>query len=148
MELHAPDRIGDTIATKITKILRTNILQSQKGYEPGSRIVVEELIAELGVSANPIKDALRQLTSEGLVESVPRRAFFVVELSESDIDELLIVREGIERWALKLVNGRVNEQTLIELKAVLERATAEAKADNFEAYMREDIIPPFARGLA
>src|SRR5579863_1825135 len=67
---------------------------------PGERLPIEELGAELGMSAMPIREALRRLDAAGLVENIPHRGARVTELSIEDLAEVYEVRLALEPLAV------------------------------------------------
>jgi DNA-binding GntR family transcriptional regulator len=71
-------------------------------YTPGDRLVEVELAAQLGTSRGPVREALRQLEQEGLVVSYPYRGTLVADVSQEEIEEVLVpTRLIIERFAFK-----------------------------------------------
>jgi len=68
---------------------------------PGDKIVEEDLCAGLGISRGPLREALRLLTQQGLVEHLPRRGSRVVEWSTADIVQLFELRGVLERHAVE-----------------------------------------------
>jgi DNA-binding GntR family transcriptional regulator len=69
--------------------------------DPGERLVEEQLTRRLGISRAPLREALRLLAQQGLVEHIPRRGARVATLSDSDVRELYEVRDVLERHALQ-----------------------------------------------
>ncbi|MEU4650629.1 GntR family transcriptional regulator [Nocardia fluminea] len=67
---------------------------------PGERVGEEALCARLGISRAPVREALRRLAEQGLVEHLPRRGYRVVVWSAHDIVELFEVRRALEQHAL------------------------------------------------
>lgn len=125
--------LGDQLAS----VLRDQIVRRQ--MQPGAHLVEDALAAEYDVSRGPVRDALRQLESQGLVES-RRRGFFVVGLSQSDINELYELRESIEIVAVTRAINQISEEHLrIGREIVAEMVTCadrEAAGDFAEADMR------------
>jgi DNA-binding GntR family transcriptional regulator len=76
---------------------------------PGQRLEEERLSRALGVSRTPLREALSNLASEGLVEAVPRRGFRVPRLSAERIRDLYPVLGGLEALALRLSGPRACE---------------------------------------
>ena len=74
-------------------------------FAPGERLVEEQLTRRFGISRAPLREALRLLGQQGLVEHLPRRGVRVVALSARDIDELFSLRDVLERFALECVLG-------------------------------------------
>ena len=69
--------------------------------DPGERLVEEQLTRRLGISRAPLREALRLLAQQGLVEHIPRRGVRVATLSDSDVRELYEVRDVLERHAVR-----------------------------------------------
>lgn len=69
--------------------------------DPGERLVEEQLTRRLGISRAPLREALRLLAQQGLVEHIPRRGARVATLSDRDVRELYDVREVLERHAVR-----------------------------------------------
>lgn len=79
--------------------LRDAILSGQ--LMPGQKIVEEQLCADLGISRAPLREALRLLAQQGLVEHLPRRGSRVAEWSPGDILQLFELRHVLERHAIE-----------------------------------------------
>lgn len=71
-------------------------------WEPGERVVERRIAAELGVSQGPVREALRQLEAQRLIESLPNRGARVRDFTERDLAEIFPVRAGLERTAVEL----------------------------------------------
>jgi DNA-binding GntR family transcriptional regulator len=85
---------------------------------PGDYLREQTLAEEFGVSRTPIRDALRKLESEGLVESEPRLGMRVRTLDYTEVIELYEVREVHERAVARLAATKATEIELLELKDV------------------------------
>jgi DNA-binding GntR family transcriptional regulator len=81
-----------------TDRLRSEILSG--ALVPGERLVEEQLTQRFQISRAPLREALRLLMEQGLVEHLPRRGARVQTYSERDFDELFAVRNALERFAL------------------------------------------------
>jgi len=125
--------LGDQVAA----VLRERIVRRQ--LRPGTHLVEDALAEEYDVSRGPVRDALRQLESQGLVES-RRRGFFVIGLTESDIDDLYELRESIELVAGGHAVTRCTPEQLAAGREIVREMVAYADrsaADSFaEADMR------------
>jgi GntR family transcriptional regulator, rspAB operon transcriptional repressor len=82
----------------------------------GHPLVEEELAGMLGVSRTPIRDALRRLSQEGFVETIPRKGSFAANLSIVDISEILVIREGLEGIAARIAASTLSTSTLVTLQ--------------------------------
>jgi DNA-binding GntR family transcriptional regulator len=102
--------------------LRSEILSG--ALAPGERLVEEQLRARFGTSRAPLREALRLLGQQGLVEHLPRRGVRVAELSARDIEELFSLRDALERFALQCALGEgrsADPAGLVALDAAVQR---------------------------
>lgn len=88
-------------------------------WDPGERILEDQLAAELDVSRNPIREALQALAAEGFVELEPRRGARVAIISSERVAELFQVREVLEGLVASLAAQRCTDATLSEMREVL-----------------------------
>lgn len=94
---------------------------------PGERLVEDRLAAELGVSRNPVREALRVLAVEGYVALVPRRGAEVATLSPAVVEDIFEVRQALEALGARLACRNATPEGLARLREVL--AEAEAAID-------------------
>src|SRR5579864_4811379 len=87
-----------TLAEKVREGIRRDILGG--GYRPGQRIGQETLARQHGTSRIPIREALRQLASEGLVVLEPHVGAKVATLDRRELDEVYQIREQLEPFAI------------------------------------------------
>ncbi len=109
------------ITDEVYNLLREKIIAWE--LSPGQRIAVDEIAGQLGVSRTPLKDALSKLESEGLIEIRPRRGTFVTQLTPDDVRETFEVREALEIKACELLEGKLDDARIAELRAVNEKFT-------------------------
>jgi DNA-binding GntR family transcriptional regulator len=83
---------------------------------PGSPLIEAELSALLGVSRTPLREGIKLLAQEGLVELRANRSACVRSLRLSEVTELYEALAGIERMAAELAAERINQQELEELE--------------------------------
>jgi DNA-binding GntR family transcriptional regulator len=79
-------------------------------YAPGQRLVEADLTAELGVSRGPVREALRRLAAEGVVELIPNRGAVVRRLSARDAIELFEIRTELEALATRKAAGKMSDR--------------------------------------
>jgi len=91
------------LSTDLVSKLRIEILTER--MRPGEKLTEQAICGQFGVSRTPVREALKNLESEGLVEMVPNRGAFVVGLSAEDIRDLYAIRMQNEmqaiRWAIE-----------------------------------------------
>lgn len=107
---------------------------------PGARLVEDRLATRLGVSRNPVREALQTLASEGFVELLPRRGAVVAQITAAQAEELFDVRMALEPLAARLAARHGSPATLALLRGVLEKArtaTAAGDLDRLAAYNTE-----------
>ncbi|NLL93584.1 MAG: GntR family transcriptional regulator [Clostridiales bacterium] len=75
--------------------------------EPGERLMEIKLADKLGVSRTPIREAIRKLELEGLVNMTPRKGAVVAEISKEDLQNVLEVRRVLEQLAVELACKRM-----------------------------------------
>jgi len=93
--------------------------------KPGQRLGESDIAEQMGMSRAPVREALRQLETEGLVVSEPHRGTFVAELSAADMWEIYTLRAAIERLAVGIVTEKASAETLAQLRqAVADMAQA------------------------
>src|SRR3954470_9270777 len=88
-------------------------------YAPGDPISERDLTDRLGIGRTPIREALRQLAQEKLVEVFPRRGMFVTTVDVRDLARLCEVRVVLEPEAARLAAERVTYDDLDEIRALL-----------------------------
>lgn len=106
------------LTTLVVEALRDRILSG--AIPPGERLVESRLSEELGVSRMPVREALRQLASEGLVTIEPRRGASVTSFSPEQVRELVEVRATLEGLNAKLAAQRHDARQIAEMEKILE----------------------------
>ena len=105
--------------------LRSNIkdyIQKQIAdgvYRPGDRIVETQLARELEVSQAPVREAILELSTMGLLEERPYSGTYVRNLSIADIEDIFDIRAFVEEYAARRAAKRVTEEQLTEMEDVL-----------------------------
>lgn len=100
-----PGPAGTVVETTI-QAMRDAILDGT--FLPGQRLVVADLQQRYGISAGPVREAIRRLTGEGLVDVLPHRGAVVRRFSERDVREYFEVREGLDGVAARLAAGNIH----------------------------------------
>ena len=103
----------------VADAIRLAILRGQ--LNPGQTLRQEELAKQFGLSRVPVREALRQLETEGLVVFYPHRGAVVARLSPEDIEEVFFIRITLETMLLRLAIPKLSDQDLRRAQAVLEQ---------------------------
>jgi DNA-binding GntR family transcriptional regulator len=125
---------------------RDNRPQSQRVYEtlrqrildwelaPGAPLSENDLARQLGGSRTPVRQAIQQLTREGLVRTLPGRGAFVAEISLGDIVELFEMREILEAGAAVHAARAPSRKSLVPLEEEFRASRAAINDDDNSAY--------------
>lgn len=98
------------------------------GLAPGSVVSERELMERLGVGRTPVREALRDLAREGLVDVFPRRGMFVSRVDVGHLADLSEVRLVLEPRAARLAAERRNEADREQAEALLDELSRSAAA--------------------
>jgi DNA-binding GntR family transcriptional regulator len=117
----------------VVRRLRAEILSG--ALAPGERLIEEQLTRRFGTSRAPLREALRLLGQQGLVEHLPRRGVRVVELSPRDIDELFSLRDALEQFALRsAMTAGPSAEALERLRLAVETMERTSRAEQAVAH--------------
>jgi DNA-binding GntR family transcriptional regulator len=103
-------------------------------YLPGKRLDEAELLTAFGVSRTPLREALIQLASLGLIELRPRRGAVVAEVSPQQLIEMFEVMGELEAMCGRLASRRITESGQKELLAAHNACKVAAESDGPDAY--------------
>lgn len=103
----------------VAATLRGGILRGR--ITAGARLDIDEIAARHGVSRTPVRDALKQLETEGLVRVLPHRGVVVTRLSAEDVRELFAIRIALERLAVAQAAANISDAELEGLRRMLRR---------------------------
>lgn len=99
---------------------------------PGERIVESSFAKRLNISRTPIREALRKLEQDGLVEYTPRKGVIVKSLDREDIEEIYMIREVLEALALRKAIVNVTAEDIADLRATLRIVEEHVANDEIE----------------
>ena len=106
-------------------------------YRPGERLVEDKLAADFGVSRNPVRESLRTLEAEGLVEIRPRRGAFVATLSDEEVRELIELRASLEGLGAGLAARRCSAELNTQIEDLLRRGDAATAHQDGEVLVQQ-----------
>ncbi|GAA2243796.1 GntR family transcriptional regulator [Herbiconiux moechotypicola] len=112
------DRVAAPLREQVISALRAAILDFT--LRPGQRLVERELIEQLGVSRTTIREALRELTSEGLVTVVPQRGAIVSAPSLAEAEDLYDIRAVLESVLVERFVERATDEQIARLHDAVE----------------------------
>lgn len=122
----------ESIHTQVTNVLRKAIVSGE--FELGEKLSETALAQKLGISRTPVREALKQLQQEGLVEIIPRVGTCVTKPTEKEIIELFKLKESLEGLAAGLMaeRGDIPEQTeLVKAMKNMEESVKKGQIDGY-----------------
>jgi len=106
---------------------------------PGERLMEVQLAEKMGVSRTPVREAIRKLELEGLVDMIPRKGAHVAELSVKDIMNVLEVRASLDGLATALAAERITDDELKELKHINGQFSLYIQKENLNGSVKKDV---------
>ena len=108
-----------SLSDRIFEIIENAILSGS--VRPGERIIETELAKNLGISKSPVREALKKLEGEGIVQLVPRKGFFVRNIDRKSIGDLCDVMFIIELAAARLSLKKKTEGVCKKIDEILDQ---------------------------
>ncbi len=133
---HPP--LARTASSTAAEMIRQAIVDGR--LAPGQRLTEERLARELGISRTPVREALKVLQSEGLVDAAPNRSATVRAYEPGDLEDIYQLRALLEGYAARRAAGRLSEEKLLALRASCERFEAMSPADDLREVVRENFV--------
>jgi len=112
--------------------LRERILSND--IEPGTRLVLRDVGNQYQASDIPVREALRMLERDGLVETAPYVGARVTTLTAKEVEETYFIRSHLESIATGLAAERINEDELADLDALMAKMDAAVEAQDGPAF--------------
>lgn len=106
--------VRQTLEVQVFEILRREIATGE--IAGGTKLVQDEIAARMGTSRIPVRDALRRLAAEGLVEPDERGSYSVVEFGIDDIEEIYAMRQRLEGLATNIAASCLKPADIAELR--------------------------------
>ncbi len=125
--LERPGPLRDRVYEALLELITTRALQ------PGQHLVESELAYHLGVSRQPVREALQRLNTEGWVDLRPAQGAFVHEPTEEEADQLLTVRTLLEAEAARLAASNADSKGVQALEEILAEGLKAVEADDVDA---------------
>ncbi|MGD8991786.1 MAG: GntR family transcriptional regulator [Desulfobacterales bacterium] len=126
----------ENLDQKAYEIIKHMITERQ--ILPGEKIPQEKLAQELGISRTPLVSALKFLEHEKLVESKPRRGYFVRLFSKEEMVSIFELREVLEGLAAKRAAANITDVQIETLNVFFRSFAASHSITDFRAYAKED----------
>lgn len=140
-------RLHDVVVEHLRTFITEGVLA------PGTKLNERELCETLGISRTPLREALKVLAVEGLIEINPNRGATVARMSELEIRETFELMSGIEAFAGELACDRITAEELDEIKALHYAMVVSKNQNDLPGYYQRnraihDLINQAARNTA
>ena len=137
----SPEQVPDATATRLVaehayEELRDRIVTL--GLPPGTVLREDELMGEMGIGRTPLREAVKRLALENLVEVQPRRGTFVTAVEAADIQNITEVRAELEGYAAELAAQRLDDDHRAAAQALLREVEDLAETGDQDWLMRFD----------
>ena len=116
--------------------IRSDILNGK--YKRGEELVESSIGKELGISRTPVREAIRQLELEGLVQLVPNKGAFVTGISEKDVRDIYLIRARLEGLAARMAAKNITPELLDAMEETVVLSEYHAKKENYEQVCEMD----------
>ncbi|MCD9022461.1 GntR family transcriptional regulator [Cohnella silvisoli] len=133
-----------SMSVDLAEFIKQQILDGQ--LNPGDRIVETKVAKELGISQTPVREAIRQLSGEGIITIVPNRGPMVRTFDMKDIFEVYSLRSMLEGLAIRLAVQHATDEDieeLVQFLADMKRKCADDTVDSLlqeSSYIHQSII--------
>lgn len=135
--LARPHSEGHGLQGEIHSTLKAAILGGE--LAPGFRLLQVPLAQHFGTSQTPVREALRRLVQEKLVEYVPRRGMYVRQPVQAEVEDVYSLRAELEVWAARRFVSRATEEQRAELSRHLDDLATATAADDYQAFIDADM---------
>ena len=127
---------GETTAAQVERDLRESIIRLE--LAPGTRLSEQDIATRMGVSRQPVREALIALGKSKLVDIRPNRGTVVVRISARQMMEARFVREAIETAVVRRASESFDSWTRRRIDTILSRQKAAEELNDHNAFRRED----------
>src|SRR6478736_7201395 len=124
--------LSDQIYSMIKGMIRDSTLR------PGEQLVESQLAKQLGVSQSPVREALKRLTHDGLVQQVRHHGSFVADYSRDEAEQAKVARVTLEETAGRFACGRLDAATRDGLEALIGEMSRSAADSDVNAFRELD----------
>ena len=123
-----------TLREKILETIRESILKGQ--LKPGEKVAEPELAERFGISRTPIREAFRQLESEGYLTVIPRKGAVVTALSERAVEEFYAIKSILEGYAAQMAAENMSDKDIAKLESINQKLQKLADEGDVKSFFR------------
>ena len=127
---------GSSLRSKVYQSIREEILSGD--FQEGEELVEASLGEKMGVSRTPVREALRQLALEDLVEIIPNKGAFVKGIAAEDVEDIYLIRSKLEGLCARRAAKRAVKAELEAMEEAIYLSEFHAKKGNYEQVYEQD----------
>lgn len=126
-------------------------LLSQKAYrtlkeaivcgeiEPNTKLTLQDIAQSMGISNTPIREAINQLASEGLIKLIPNKGIIINEISIDDFQEILQIRSVLDGLIAEIAAKKITDREIAAMMEIINNMETSVKEDSRLIYNDLDI---------
>jgi DNA-binding GntR family transcriptional regulator len=126
-----------TIKEQVYNVIKDNILNGH--FKPGEKLQEKKIAEDLNVSRSPVREAIKELIGEGLLESIPNKSITVKKLSNKDIIDIFEFRSMIEKYSINKTISSLTEEKINRINELLKELEDTYNANDLHAYCQVDV---------
>ncbi len=123
-----------TLRERILETIRDAIISG--ALKPGEKVAEPELAERFGISRTPIREAFRQLESEGYLTVIPRKGAVVVSFSQRDVEEFYAIKSILEGYAARKACENLTDREIVKLEAINEKLRTLAEDGDIKHFFK------------
>lgn len=138
---------GGPVGAQVRRLIETRIITN--ALPPGARLSENDLSAQLGVSRQPVREALIRLAEAGLVRVLPQRGTVVTRISVSQVSSARFLREAAERAVIREAAAVATPASIAQMRGLLQAQQAAIASGDHAAFLAldDDLHRSFAAAI-
>ncbi|GAM09196.1 putative HTH-type transcriptional regulator YdhC [Geobacter sp. OR-1] len=123
-----------TLRERILETIRDAIIKGS--LKPGEKVAEPELADRFGISRTPIREAFRQLESEGYLKVIPRKGAVVAAFSQKDVEEFYAIKSILEGYAAKRACENISTKEIEKLETINTKLSLLAEGSDVKQFFK------------
>lgn len=103
-------------------------------YSPGDRIVIHDIAVQIGISDTPVREAMKKLASENLIEMESHKGARISPVNIENLEEIFLIRLELETLACRIAVKNATEEEILELESLVEKMDECINNNDTETY--------------
>lgn len=125
-----------TLRERIVDFIKDSVVSGR--LKPGERVPEQEIAENFGISRTPIREAFRQLESEGFITVTPRKGAVVSPITDKDVSEFYAIKSLLEGFAARTACAKLTEKGLKKLESLNASMARCAEKNDVKAFFKVD----------